>query len=1023
MKNKIKNLTCFSILMAITAFTSVYAGESFVPLQKGLRTASDDLIYNNQVLSSREADALANTKKIDLSKLNPKNNDLWNNQISPVNDQQVIALKDNELLNFEGSIGSNKGLYRFNAIPVNGNKVYIIHLDKTLHSTLMRKNLLRALGYKIPAMKYLKNVTIKFTSKFAMENFSREVLNEVIGSANRWIVKNPAQSDQLMMTLQDVAVTEPDEYDFYNVAMGVPQDGMSSRSLRGLLIPYALADYYESINKFPWVAGKVDNKSSILPHFTVNDFSTTVDDAIWMLTRLNKLTRADYQKIVKDAHFPPETEAVMVEKLISRRNSLNRLFSVKVADISFNSKITEGSAIKEGKIIKKEFPGYASRFAYGDAESPFEQLSYYLYSKIESNVLDNAIATLNAEMKVYDLGKERTEYFQKQFKKGLDHYVETGEFLPIKVGVWPVPVVDFQLLLSRDIVLGNYLGTDNLVQLADTFGAAMDIGVYAGIEGIADNLAGSLKVSTSIVRSYTHLKPVKSLKESFKEDYKNIFVSMLKKNLKDKFLNLSQLKNLNNDSNATDELKAANKKKIEEVLKEISRGLDVGESLLMTDRLAPTASLRLNFNQGLIGAGVGVMAGTTILKRIHFYKKSATQLQIYDDSGFVKSIDLNFQVNNYINMFKVNGGIDKGHYNVNSYMVNLSEESPDLFKSAVGVYNVLKSKDFDVLAELNPPVKLDVQFKDKNSGFSLLFWRMKSLTGKTYYDIKAKDGVEGSYFSLEKDFLTGLNPEAFAKQLLNYYISKKTSDFQITEEGNRNPGESVFGKSKTQKVRYEAVIDENKRFGQKFLSLSDVKQGWAASDIDLKEFMTEINTKFQTNLFDLNKIDFKKIRLYNIAYHMNIYNRGLDRLKSIKEEDINGIEKRYLGFSRICGEEHSRKDTPYCGNLSWIKSTIKDCSKTKTDETTAECHVNLFKELMRDLDFNDFKQLIGEDNLYIYGSIDGFREKSEILNDTIYSNTIGRIGSKQWNGPLEVVRELLGLSGGEFSGSWFRKGL
>jgi hypothetical protein len=63
------------------------------------------------------------------------------------------------------------------------------------------------------------------------------------------------------------------------------------------------------------------------------------------------------------------------------------------------------------------------------------------------------------------------------------------------------------------------------------------------------------------------------------------------------------------------------------------------------------------------------------------------------------------------------------------------------------------------------------------------------------------------------------------------------------------------------------------------------------------------------------------------------------------------------------------------------------------------------------------------DNIYVYGTIDGFREKSEILNDTVYSNTIGKIGNKQWNGPLDVVRDLLGLTGGEFSGSWIRKGL
>jgi hypothetical protein len=106
-----------------------------------------------------------------------------------------------------------------------------------------------------------------------------------------------------------------------------------------------------------------------------------------------------------------------------------------------------------------------------------------------------------------------------------------------------------------------------------------------------------------------------------------------------------------------------------------------------------------------------------------------------------------------------------------------------------------------------------------------------------------------------------------------------------------------------------------------------------------------------------------------------------------------------------------------------VKREIKKCAKTVNDEDKATCNVKLFEQLMSDLDFKDFSQLIGEDNLYVYGSIDGFREKSEILNDTLFSNTIGKIGSKQWNGPLDVVRGLLGLSDGELSGGWIRKGL
>ena len=1004
------------------------AGESFIPLEAQKRMASDDLIYNNQIISGKEADSLAVNQKINLSKLNPNSNDLWSNSPTTLIDQSVIAIKDFDVLSYEGSLTSNSGLFRFNAIPADGNKIYTIHLDKTLHTMLLRKNFLRAMGYKIPAMKYLKKVTIQFSNKSTLENFLKKDIPEAtLGASERWAAQNLVSKEQLTVTLKDVAVSEPNENDFYNVSMGIPTQTINSRTLRGLSVAYSMVDLYESVNKFSYVSCKVDNKSVILSHFTNNEFSTTIDDAIWMLERMNKLSRNEIARFVADAYFPKEIESILIEKLISRRNSLNRCFQTKAPEVAFNSKINTEN-VKDGKLLKKDFTDYASRFAYGDAESPLEQLRYFLYAKLQSNVFDNLVGRLNEELKTFDLSKSRNEYFQKQFKEGLDHFVKTGELLPIKVGTWYEPMLSANLILSRDIILGNYLGTDNLVQLADTFGGSVDVGVFAGIEGLGYDLSSSVKVSTSLVRTYTHLKPVKNLKESLKEKYRNMFVGLMVGSLKETFFSLSELKNIDAKGDEENTAKESQRKKIEELFSEIDKNLNVGESIIITDKLMPTASVKLNYNQGLIGAGIGVSAGATVLKRIHLYKKSPKMLQIYDDSGFVKNIDLSFQVTSYINLLRLNAGLDKGHYNVNSYMVNLSTdlgENPNLFSNALGVYSVLKNRDFELLDKNSPPVKLDVQFKDKNRGASLLFWRMKSISGKTYYDINAKDGVQGTYFSLEKDFLTGLNPEAFSKQLINYYLIKNdigNGNIQITEEADKHPGESFFGKSHSQKLRFEAVVEEGKRFGQKFLSLSDIQQGWAISEKKLKKFMTEINAKFQTNLFEPDAIDFKKMRLFRVGYHMNIYNKGLEKLLSVRSEDIDPYEAKYKQ-TRFCMEEDSNKKTAKCGDLNWIKYIIKKCQRASTEEGKAECGVELFQKMVDDLDFKDFQKIIGADNLYVYGSIDGFREKSEILNDTVFSNSIGRIGSKQWNGPLEVVRDLLGLSEGESSGGFIRNGL
>ena len=187
--------------------------------------------------------------------------------------------------------------------------------------------------------------------------------------------------------------------------------------------------------------------------------------------------------------------------------------------------------------------------------------------------------------------------------------------------------------------------------------------------------------------------------------------------------------------------------------------------------------------------------------------------------------------------------------------------------------------------------------------------------------------------------------------------------------------------------------------------------------------MTDVNNKFQATLFDISQIDFEKLRLFRVGYHVNLYDRGLEKLNAIQNSDIDAIEARYKKEKDCDPEDQSTYNSASCGDLGMIRWDLRGCRKSGNDEDLASCNVELVQDMIEYLKFSDFKQLIGEENLYVYGTMDGFRQHSEILNDTIFSNTVGKIGSKEWNGPLDVVRGLLGLSGGEFSGNWLRESL
>lgn len=1000
----------FLLLLSFYYSTKLFSAESYIPLAREARLPSNDLVFNGKVISSKEAIDL---KGVDLSNLNPTKNEIYDGENHLEDDDQQISLESNQLVSFQGTLLSNSGLLRFNAIDEASGNIVTVHLDKTLHSMLLRKNLLRRLGYNIPTMKHLASIKVKFDSQNEKNEFLNKVIPEnTLGAKERWLVSE----NDLEVTLQDIVVTVPSESDFYNVAMGIPAGTINSRTIRALAVVYNLIDLHESINQFSYVAAKIDNRAIVLSHFTGNEFNSSIDDIVWMQKKISELSREDFKRIVELSKFPAGVNELLVEKIIARRNSINELLGLKYSALNANKKLTIEPNIKEGKVLEVEFKGFASRFSYGDAITPLDQIQYYLYSKIQSNIIDNGISYINKFIEGYDLSAKRNEYFQNQFETGLKHFIETGELLPIKVGTWTSPVANLRFILSRDIVIGSFLGTDNLVQLADTFGAGINLGLMVGIEGLPNGAGASVSGTASLVRTYTHLKPVKTLKASLKEPYKNMFVPLLKKSLKDNYLTLSELK----DAEGKDEERT---KKIQEVMKEIEMNLGVGESLILTDRIMPTVSFDLNYSQGIIGAGVGVSGSVAVIKRIHFYKKAPQILQIFDDKGKVKTIDLSLSLNAVgVPFLKLSQTFDRGAYHVKSYMVNLDsnlEENPSLYSNAMAIYEVLKNKNFEILNAATKPISLNATTKVKTSGLSFLLWKLEKSKGQHFYDVEAKDGVKGKYYTYKKDLLSGTNIESMTKKLVNYYISEKISpEVSITDEEDANPGDTFYGKSKTETFRYESSVNENGKHEKKFLSLSDIRQGWTFNEKSLVKYIEKVNKKFNLNLFNKDLIDFKKIKLYKIGFHLNLYETGIARLGSISKSDIEKLQSEYRKEAR-CASDDANYNSRVCGDLGMLITKVNQCAKEKLDETKrAICHTDLFEKMMNDLKFDDFKKLIGENNFYLYGTVDGFRKGSEVLNDTIYSNSYGKIGSQYWNGPMEVVRSMVGITEGEFTGAW-----
>jgi hypothetical protein len=234
-------------------------------------------------------------------------------------------------------------------------------------------------------------------------------------------------------------------------------------------------------------------------------------------------------------------------------------------------------------------------------------------------------------------------------------------------------------------------------------------------------------------------------------------------------------------------------------------------------------------------------------------------------------------------------------------------------------------------------------------------------------------------------------------------------------------------------------VPEPGRYDERFIRLTDRWEGWSASVKKLKRHMAKANEKFGFTLFDEGTLEnADKLKLFDVAVNLNLYEEGIQRLSALPADTLIRIENSYearLGIHRRgCDQERIRdrwmsngQVVRSCGTHNIIIGTNKQCQdkikENKPQEEVVKCLMTLFRHLYDDLDYADITRLLGKDNVFVHGSVNGFRSGDEVLNDTIMSNTNGRIGGRFWNGPFDKIQEMLGIQSGELNGYWLREKL
>ncbi len=1030
-----------SLLLFIVWSTLSFAQERGIPT-KYMNDPAVDLTRNGKLLLPDEVHELHESTrgKFDISTLNPDDtSDLWKNVFVKELPEDKLPINEMDEVTYNSPILSPSGIFRFNIINTSGeNKFYTMMLSKTVHTSLLYKSLLRKLGYQIPDIKYLPKVVVKFKDESEKKVFLSYLENVAYaGSPKNWVVEDLGDK----VILQDLVVMNSNNI-IYNLAFGVTSDMIQGRRLlSALAVPLSVVNLTESVNMLRWNAGVVSNNRVQLYLDNVEDFQSTWNDARWITRRIEKLTIEDWKDVVKSSNTPRVVQQIMLQKILSRRNSVMKLFKIDAEQLPIEDKINNGIELVDGKLTEQKWPGYASRFAFGDPDSPLSDsdMKSWVKSRAISTAMEIALSQINQLPYLgTDISKLNTEQYKKHLADAVANSVLNHTPVEVPVKAWVFPTLRGNLIFSRNLVTGTYLGTDNLVQLVDTIGVSISAGVFAGTMGIGSS-AMPLNVSggaqSTYVRSYAHLRPVININKSLKYPFKNVFVPLVKMDYGKK---LHEALQVSIDPNASkDDREAA----VEKALKPFKDAMNVGESILVTDSLTTNSSAQVGASLygKVLTTAVGVNAGHILLSRFHVHRKSDNIFQLYKDIGHKGTVGMGLSLDSLVPVLTLTFKKSKGHAKVKFFTLDLNKEGLDVLKNTKALRSAIVHSSTREMEEDNiKPYVLKHNFTEALPSMNLLFWQWIKQNSSTEITVVNPEGDE-KYFRRQYYGTTqGRNYQAYVNAVINHWVGLLfNKGAGLSDATGTNPGYSFKGQAKTKFLTLDQELDNKGNVIEPFVSLSRVWNGWSINRKKAEELLEQIRNQYHFQFYNAPVLkDTSKIYLYNIGVTILFYERGLEHLLSLDDKRIKRIFLEHkMQHSLVVNpnidletENEDFDDQKYADTgVNRFLRLLKRYRKLDLKDKDARANKNLLKAISfmeKSIYLPGIVKLMGgEENIYVTSKISGFREGDEDGDRPIVSSSLGEFGSPRILGPVIQMQKATDMLEGEFFINWMMQRL
>jgi hypothetical protein len=1020
---------------------------------------------------------------LDTSTLEPRRSNLYvANRLPLVRTEENAYPAEGTTLQYQGPLPYTRGLVRARvASAQNPDLSFQLAFSLDTHAALARNALLRALGYNIPSPRYFARLPVQFGTLADRDKLLDLIADKTLTARGRWVVGGLEEINKNKTTIvfQDI-VLEPALIEVPQMHWGILTSAtiQGRRPIRALIAPLSILDITESVNMLSYEAAKISNANLVFTRPYADAFTneTSIGDVRWIARRIAGLSRPDWTYILQAGHYPPDIQALLVEKVIGRALQLLDLLQIPARkDLQPDPYVTSGQVIN-GKAMQENYDGYALRFTYGDPESPLRASELARFFGIES--VSNGIGFLLNQIGSSLQLVTPDHYIQQHNNKVLADISEHLQNRPnepyvLPLQVWGGPVAGGRLSASRNIVTGTYYGSKSEVQLVDSVSAGVSVGAFLGVSGIS-RISIGLSPQIQYNRSYLHVRPIADIKTAFKDNWKNLYVPH--------FMNsLANILNGEVDQAGAD------------AIKQFLDSMKTGEMFMVTDGFSAgngtTVGIPIGALLGLLppfsqlsesvslGNQYGILARTTIYK-------AKDGLHVYLSRIHSKTFELTLDTSFFVKLISIASSKSNGDAHTQAFVFPEKFENSGQEKAFQrAITSLLRRNSPHLLEEEFYPYTLDHEVEGGRFRFQFGPWSWTNRVNFHRLDIVPPYDPQGRYkqedqkrtvIQGERTRVQGTDLYGFFGRLVNRVIPF----INIGKGGaGDDPSTNFLGRSKTFAVSTEVELTPG-RPNQLFTKLQQSFNGWSMRRNRLLRLVDEMVhevEEFNPQGQIVSREQFsqtKKIQAYTLNWTLLVYERGIERLMRVLDPErtptrdaqahlvkVMGADK-YQEWCERQGYEPGVNEGPYdfepgdgsytennhgrtirIGCVTPWMATVYDLrnrlrkhpgafAQEVRDEDSAvekiEWVNRALAELERDMDLGQLIRWLGTDASHFQVRISGFRTNDEAADSerysTYFSNTVGTIDPNVLAGPLSEISDTSQILEHEISARYLSNG-